>query len=191
MVNNRKNSKDKTVSGISSYQSQNLEKNGPFSPNLKKSETNSENFGKIPKISPSQENALTGILSPSNNRPASRADSTGNFDTGILELLPVVLAHQSPSRKKSISFQDENETGNLAESYETEAENFDGQSQNILSQNSPPQNSQSRNSQSKQFRSQNGLPHNDQYSENQSRRVRKNSLSTTALGSGFEIYSLA
>ena len=40
-----------------------------------------ENPVKLPEISPSPKNSLTGILSPSNNRPDSRSNITGNCMT--------------------------------------------------------------------------------------------------------------
>ena len=44
-----------------------------------------ENSVKLPEISPSPKNSLTGILSPSNNRPDSQANITGNCMTGFYD----------------------------------------------------------------------------------------------------------
>ena len=109
---------------------------------------------------------------------------------------------QSPSRKKSISFQDENEIPNLAESVETEADDFDARSfdghnyersQNKKSRNGHYQDEMPENGQIKSEKPPNFGSRNDQsykrVSQNPSRskREKKNSFSTSALGIKSEV----
>ena len=115
----------------------------------------------------------------------------------------VVLVNQSPSRKKSISFQDENEIPNLAESVETEADVYDGRSFDGHNYERS-QNKKSRNGQYHAAKPENGLIKNDnppnfgsrndqsykRVSQNpsRSRREKKNSFSTSALGIKFSSF---